>query len=317
MKICFIGPSGSVIPPTGWGAVESLIWDYYLEVKKNPEVQGLILTDPISVMVQKCNLYEPDVVYIMYDDYAYMAEHLMCNKIYLMTHFAFITSPHLRTTFGWYYNEIFLQAIRYQQFLTLNALSEEIAEVYRNHGFRGEINVISNGASADAFRYTDSPLYPLRSIYVGKIEERKKQHRYQSLPNLYFAGNYQDSPFDVSMPRYLGEWQKHQLYEELTNYTNLVLLSDGEADPLVVKEALMAGLGVVVSECASANLDRGKPYITIIPDDKLEDIYYVTCEVEKNRIESLRYRKQIREYALKNFSWEVVVKKFMQIVKDN
>ena len=112
MKICFIGPSGSVIPPTGWGAVESLIWDYYLEVKKSPEVQGLILTDPISVMVQKCNLYEPDVVYIMYDDYAYMAEHLMCNKIYLMTHFAFITSPHLRTTFGWYYNEIFLQCVQ-------------------------------------------------------------------------------------------------------------------------------------------------------------------------------------------------------------
>ena len=317
MRICLIGPSGSRIPPSGWGAVESLIWDYFLEIKKDPDIQALILTDSENIIMERCNLYEPDVVYIMYDDYAYMSQYLKCKKIFLMTHFAFITSPHLTTTFSWYYHEIFMQAIKCQKYLTLNALSEEIAEVYRSLGFQGKINVISNGASRDNFRFTDSPLYPLRSIYVGKIEERKKQHRYQSLPNLYFAGNYQDSSFDVSMPRYLGEWQKHQLYEELTNYTNLVLLSDGEADPLVVKEALMAGLGVVVSECASANLDRRKPFITIIPDDKLDDIYYVTCAVDKNRMESLRFRKQIREYAISNFSWEVVVKKFMQVVKDN
>ena len=59
--------------------------------------------------------------------------------------------------------------------------------------------------------------------------------------------NYHDSPFDRNSVQYKGEWSKERLYDEMTNYGNLVLLSDGEADPLVVKEELMAGLGVVLS----------------------------------------------------------------------
>ena len=50
----------------------------------------------------------------------------------------------------------------------------------------------------------------------------------------------------------------------------MILLSEGEADPLVVKEALIAGLGVVVSECSAANLDLSKQFITIIPNDKIK-----------------------------------------------
>ena len=34
MKIALIGPGFSPIPPKGWGAVESLIWDYYINLKK-------------------------------------------------------------------------------------------------------------------------------------------------------------------------------------------------------------------------------------------------------------------------------------------
>ena len=63
---------------------------------------------------------------------------------------------------------------------------------------------------------------------------------------------------------------KPTLYAITTNYANLVLLSDGEADPLVVKEAFNAGLGVVLSECATANLEViNKPFIDIIPNNKL------------------------------------------------
>ena len=34
MKISIIGPGIMPIPPKGWGAVESLIWDYNIELKK-------------------------------------------------------------------------------------------------------------------------------------------------------------------------------------------------------------------------------------------------------------------------------------------
>ena len=34
MKLCIIGPGVKEIPPKAWGAIESLIWDYYLNLKK-------------------------------------------------------------------------------------------------------------------------------------------------------------------------------------------------------------------------------------------------------------------------------------------
>ena len=48
--------------------------------------------------------------------------------------------------------------------------------------------------------------------------------------------------------------------KNLTHYGNLVLLSDGEAHPLVCMEAFAAGLGVVVTEWGKANLHKQKIY---------------------------------------------------------
>jgi hypothetical protein len=61
----------------------------------------------------------------------------------------------------------------------------------------------------------------------------------------------------------------------LTNYGNLVLLSDGEAHSLVLMEALAAGLGIVISEFATANLDLDKEFIDVIPENKINDIEYI------------------------------------------
>jgi len=316
MRICLIGPSGAVIPPNGWGAVESLIWDYFAVLKGHGH-SVIYLTCPETEMVKSCNEYEPDVVYIMYDNYAYMSDRFDCKKIYFMSHYAYITSPQLTTTYNWYYETIFKQAINYQTHITINALSEEIANVYKQHGFNGNINVIGNGANEKLFKYTLKPTKGTYSIYIGKVEFRKRQYMYQNIPNIMFAGNYQDSPFNTERDNYLGEWSKQVLYENLTNYGNLVLLSDGEADPLVVKEALIAGLGVVVSECACANLDISKKFISVIPDSRLEDIEYVSNIINTNRKISLSMREEIRRYALENFSWNVIVKKFLDVVEND
>ena len=83
-------------------------------------------------------------------------------------------------------------------------------------------------------------------------------------------------------------------------------MSEGEADPLVVKEGLIAGLGVVVSECSSANLDLSKQFITVIPNDKLNDLEYISKEIEKNREYSILNREEIRNYA-ENFAWNIII----------
>ncbi len=96
------------------------------------------------------------------------------------------------------------------------------------------------------------------------------------------------------------------MYKNLTEYGNLVLLSDGEAHPLVCLEAFAAGLGVVVSEWAAANLDVRKSFITVIPEDKISDIEYVENHIVENREYSVAHREEIREYG-RQFEWTNVM----------
>ena len=74
-------------------------------------------------------------------------------------------------------------------------------------------------------------------------------------------------------------------------------------------EALASGLGVVVCEWGKANLDIDQEFITVIPEDKIEDIQYVEKEIIKNREYSVKHRDEIREYA-KQFDWVEILKKY-------
>ena len=312
MKIVLIGPGGTSIPPNGWGAVESIVWDYYQELSKKGH-SVIIMNEPnLSFMISKTNAENPDLVYIMYDDHIVAAPHIRCSHIFYMSHYAYITQPNFEEKQKWYFNNIFKKVIENQSFITLNAISSEILSVYTKYGYTGKANIIHNGARSDLFNYLEKPDFPNKSIYIGKIENRKAQYRYQQIPDLYFAGNYHSSSFNTNNPNYLGEWTKPKLYENLTKYSNLILLSDGEADPLVVKEALVAGLGVVVSKCSSANLDITKPFVTVIPDDKLHDITFVKEAIVLNREISVNMREQIREYGLTEFAWTPIIDKFLE-----
>ena len=168
--------------------------------------------------------------------------------------------------------------------------------------------VTPNGVNVENFRATISPEFPDRSIYLAKIDYRKRQHMFQSISTLYFAGNIADQRFNQNQ-NYLGEWSKDTLYTHLTEYGNLVLLSDGEAHPLVCMEALAAGLGVVVSEWAAANLDTDREFITVIAEEKINDVGFVEEMIVKNRNYCNNNREEIIEYA-KKFDWANVVDKY-------
>ena len=130
---------------------------------------------------------------------------------------------------------------------------------------------------------------------------------FQSIDSLWYAGNLADNRFNTNK-NYLGEWEKEYLHEHLTEYGNLVLLSDGEAHPLVCMEALAAGLGVVVCQWGAANLDTDKEFITVIPEDKITDLEFVENAIIKNREYSVNNRKEILEYS-KQFEWKEVLRK--------
>lgn len=296
MRISIIGPA-LPIPPKGWGAVESLIWDMKLSLNKlSHEVQIINVPDPNQI-IRMLNEFRPDFVHINYDDWVPLYEYIQ-YPCACTTHFAYIERPEMM---GGYKQRVFDHFWRIKP--NVFGLSDGINDVYHTLADipRDRLYLNPNGVMLDNFRHTDTPKYPDRSIYLAKVDHRKRQFLFQDIDSLWYAGNIAEQRFDQSK-NYLGEWQKDVLYENLTDYGNLVLLSDGEAHPLVCLEAFAAGLGVVVSEWATANLNPLREFITIIPEDKINDTEYVEKKIIENREYSVQNREEILTYA-KQFDW--------------
>ena len=301
MKISIIGPGIMPIPPTGWGAVETLIWDMRNAlIALGHEVDIVNVNDPKKI-IQKVNQFRPDFVHIHYDDwvglYNYIQYPCACTS-----HFGYLEREEM---FNGYVNiaNAFAQ-IKPRIF----CLSEGIKKVYSvlMNIPKEKLFISPNGVNTSAFRSTAAPHHADRSIYLAKVDYRKRQHLFQSIDSLYYAGNIADERFDKEK-NYLGEWSKEFLYNNLTEYGNLVLLSDGEAHPLVCMEAFAAGLGVVVTEWGKANLDVDKKFITVIPEKHIGDIEFLEYEIVKNREYSINHREEILEYSEK-FDWINVVR---------
>ena len=301
MRITLVGPGIMPIPPTGWGAVEILIWDTKNALEKLGHKVQIVNTKDARQMIDEINSFRPDFVHVHYDEFIPIYPYIQYPKA-ITSHFGYLERPDM---FNGYVNvfNAFGQ-IKPNVF----CLSEGIAKIYSVMlGIPQEqLFVTPNGVNSEAFNYVDEPQYGDRSIYLAKIDYRKRQHMFQSIDSLWFAGNIADNRFNPNK-NYLGEWSKETLHKELTQYGNLVLLSDGEAHPLVCMEALTAGLGVVVCEWGKANLDTDKEFITVIPEDKISDVEYVEQKIIENREYSLQHRKDILKYA-KNFDWVKVIK---------
>jgi glycosyltransferase involved in cell wall biosynthesis len=310
MTICIIGPGIMQIPPSGWGAVEILIWDYKQVLEKMGHSVFIINTPNRDEIISQCNLINPDFVHIQYDDFFDIVDYIKCNNIAITSHYGYLEQP---DKFGGY-SKIFNGFLKLKR-VKIFALSDGIAEMYRKNGFDSDrIFVVPNGVRGDLFSFSDTCEYTDKSIYLAKIDYRKRQHLFHNIDNLYFAGNISQSTYN--MKNYLGEWGKEYLYKNLTKYANLVLLSDGEAHPLVCLEAMSAGLGLVLSEYATANLDLSLPFIDVIPESKISDISYVSDVIRDNRIKSISMRDSIRNYVINNFVWDGIIKtRYLPIIE--
>jgi len=315
LTIVLIGPGIMPIPPTGWGAVEILVWDYAKSLEKLGHRVTIVNTPNMDEAAETIKQLQPDIVHIQYDDHAWLCEkiHSYVKLIAITTHYGYLEQS---DRWGSYANT-FYKMIQQTQYSNVYhfTLSERISNVYRKFGIpNNRLVVTPNGANTNIFQYHKEPAYANKSICLGKIEDRKRQAHLQSIPDIYFAGNIADHRFH-NQAQYLGEWSKETLYNNLSHFGNMVLLSDGEADPLVVKEALVCGLGVVISYWASANLDISKEYIDIIPDDKIGDLQYVSSIIKKNRDYSMNHRDEIRQYGL-TFSWDLLVTKYLENINN-
>jgi len=309
MKIALIGPGELPIPPEGWGGTEHLMWNYNLQLKNIGHEVVIFNTKDLNQVIQTINDGSFDVAHLHYDVFSRMMPHLNCPKKLNTSHYPFLDNP--EPGYEWIYDELNKSDSH------IIALSNTIKdEMVRRGAPEDNVSILPCGIDTDSYAFDENDvLHPDKSIMIGKIVPRKRQSFVQKrIDNVHYVGIHEDPDFDGNDPGFLGEQSKKDIQENLTAYANMLLLSTGEAHAFVGVEALAAGLGLVVSEQSVGNLDLNQPFITVIPDDKLEDVDYLREKVEENKKVSLSMRKEIRQYCYDNFDWRVIINKYISII---
>lgn len=312
MKICLIGPGIMSIPPKGWGAVESIIWDCANELAELNH-EGVILNTPdkeeIISTIEDENF---DFIHIHYDVFFDLIPQIKkvspISKIALSSHYPYIDQFENHKRDG--YDRIFDWMIENSDLFYNFCVSEKDLKIFKDNNVNN-LYLFKTGINSKDIKISSLPNKKNRSVCIGKIDKRKMQFFYQQIENIDFIGPIGDEyNFDRSK-NYLGEWTKKQIYDNISEYANTILLSTGEnGTPLVLKESLMAGLGVVTSEYCVDELDTNLPFISIVPTDKLQNLEYVSSILEENKKISLSMRDEIVNYAISNFSWKKLIKTY-------
>ncbi|MEH2377968.1 MAG: glycosyltransferase [Nostoc sp.] len=203
------------------------------------------------------------------------------------------------------------------------ALSHATKDIFLNAGYSGYMSVQVNGIDTKKLDFKDQGNN--KAICLGWIQPRKQQKLLAEIIDgkvaIDFVGPLDDPGFvEGTTTKYLGVWSLKQVYSHITNYSCLVLISDGEVAPLVVLEAMAAGLSIVVSESASANL-HSKDFIRVLPDDILTNAtaenQKIVCDTIIELIEKNKFlRRQIVEYVSENFDFSQIIKNYIQIIDD-
>ena len=315
MKICYIGPGcGIDIPPSGscgWGAIENLVGDIS-QILKDLGHEITIYNDPdIEKVCHEVNKTTYDAIHVHYDNFVGTCNRLLKQKFLSTSHYGLIMRPEF---YDPGYKQIFFDMMDCPGIV---ALSPEIANLYRQNGYKGFITHLRNGANVKKFRFAEKATLN-KALCLGKCEPRKNQNWLASI-----VGN--QCEIDIIGPQALpfigtdtvvhrGAWSREQLYNELTNYSTLVLMSFGEAAALVIPESLAAGLSIVVSPWCTANLPLDKKWITVIDtQDKLNNLpAYINGAIGTN----CNYRQEIRSFAEQYFDWEIIAKEYEAIINE-
>ena len=324
MKIALVGPGILTIPPVGWGAVEILIWEYAQELTRLGHYVGII--NPIRKTSQDSNpgtQYTKDIiasinndsfdcVHIHYDCLYHILPYLTAPIKCITTHY-----PYLSNSVKWGndgYDRVFGGICDNNDHIIFALCADDLA-IFKNNALNStNIEIALNGSNSHTFKPLLTKTYPNKSIYLAKVEPRKNQHIYYTLPRIDFYGNAKGTEFE-HLAQFKGEVTRNDLPSILPNYGNLVLLSSGEGTPLVLKEALMCGIPAVVSECCVQDFDTIPDFIDVVPDSKRNDLDYVAdviaCNLKKQFLQ-----ETIRSYAMSRYDWHILTKKYTDTLEN-
>ena len=188
MKISIVGPGVMPIPPTGWGAIEILIWDYKITLEELGYEVQIVNTQDLNDAINQINHFDPDFVHIQYDDYVYLYPHIK-YPCAITTHFAYLERPEMMGPYKQRVFDVFSQ-IKPNIF----GLSKSINDVYHSNCqiSLDKLFLNPNGVNLNNFRTSLEPEFPDKSIYLATIDHRKRQFLFQDIESIWYAGNIRD-----------------------------------------------------------------------------------------------------------------------------
>lgn len=303
MKICLIGPGELNIPPNGWGALETVIWNQYLNLKLHGNEVKIVNETDIDKTYREIASFNPDIVHLHCGKHWEILPLLNCKKI-VTNHdggFLYHIQNH-ENTIRQFMSDCIFYVLTTWEYSLLKKIGICPLDIF----------IIPNGVDYHSIKKLEKPMYD-KTICLGKIDERKNQSFLQQLnADIIFVGANHDPNFNPLDANYIGQWTQEMVKNNLTEYTNLILLSHSELQPLVCLEAMSAGLGLVISEMSTQNLDLGKEFISVIPQEKMMDVDYITKTILNNKkICGAIDRNEITTYA-HTFDWSNIIQHYIK-----
>ena len=266
--IVLIAPGEMEMPVKGWGAVELIVQRQatYMQSKgyKVIVLNSWKLTTWVRIWRQK-----PIFVINHYDVFAKRSlifSRLFAVRLLATTHYAYAEQPE-RWDPGFASNARAL--VKADEFVALNP---RIAKTF-DLMFNGTRSVtIPNGVETEQF---SDGSHARGFVCLGKVEVRKRQFELASRLShdfdITFVGQIEDPrikelPLEVRQ-KFVGPWTREQVLQRLAEFKALILLSDAEADALVLYEAQAAGLQVIAAPNAIGAQDRNLPWVHIMDID--------------------------------------------------
>ncbi len=309
-RLLIIAPGESNIPSKGWGAVEYIVMKH-AELLNKLGFEVVILNSWHHRDWCKALKLRPSFVILHYDMFS-LRWHIYRKFLHVPTlvisHYGFAAFPD-------HWNKTFRTSLKYfSKFEYVGCLSQEIKNVFRSQFPDGNFVLTPNGTEIEDYGDSVPNLYD-KFILLGKVEERKKQvaisRVLQNQELVDFVGPIQDPGYfnlpEASQKQYLGEWGRDKINNELPKYRGLILLSDAEADALVLHEALSAGIEVFVSVNAIGSQEI-TDWLHVVDDIENLEAVLVRC-LNKERVS----RDLIRADAAQR-SWEIRVNEISELI---
>lgn len=312
-NLLIIGSGQVTVPPTGWGAVETIIAETIPVFQNNDYRVKLVNSRAIPDFIRALK-FKPDLI-LVHDDISTKRVRLIFKStpIIAVTHYGLAAYPEM-------WHRSYKKAIRSLRSANyIICLNENIKSSLSKFVDVEKLIVCANGTSftSDHTNGTGQGL-----ICLGKVEPRKRQYELflelrNSDINISFVGEIADERVaallrgDPDLRKYfLGPWDRLEIALRMKNYDALILLSSGEADALVLYEAQISGLPILVSEGALGSQDQSIDWIKVLPNAPTEkDITAALKSVKSSH-------KEISEWAHANYTWENQIQRLLTLMKE-